>query len=169
MKRWTMAATLMASLTGCAAKEDPRYTVPGLIQMLKEKNPDDRCTAAQVLGSYGAEAKSALPALRVGLKDESESVRVCVVYGIAEIGPAAEEAISDLKEALLKDPSKDVRLGAVYALTTMGQRLAPKTVPVLRAALGSEKDPDVRTAISDATQDIGRQIVNQRKARSKRP
>jgi hypothetical protein len=68
-----------------------------------------------VLGSYGAEAKSAVPALTAALKDPNKNVRVGAAYALAKIGPDARPAIPKLREAL-KDRDLDVRAGAAYAL-----------------------------------------------------
>jgi HEAT repeat protein len=114
MKTYFVIAMVLFSV-GCSKAVDPAYTVPGLLEMLKDKNPDVRYTAVSHLGKYGSRAKEAVPAIIDALKDSEANVRIGAVYALANIGPDAEAAIPALKNAL-KDKDHKVRQGAVYAL-----------------------------------------------------
>jgi hypothetical protein len=137
---------------GCA-REDERYQVPGLMEMLKDKDPDNRCTAAQVLGSYGPEAKVSVPLLAAALKDENATVRICVTYGLAEIGPDATAAADALVETLAKDHDAQVRVGAAYALGTLRSN-TPPILAALRAAARGDREQNVRDEADRALKSI---------------
>src|SRR4051812_29289551 len=80
MRTSTVAFALVAVLlplcsAGCQGKKIDS-SIPGLIEALKDKDPDVRCTAATNLGKYGAEAAEAVPALTEALADPDKHVRV---------------------------------------------------------------------------------------------
>jgi len=153
--------------SGCA-REDKRYQVPGLEEMLTDKDPDNRATAAEVLGSYGAEAKGSVPLLAVALKDESATVRICVAYGLADIGPDALAAEPALVEALAKDADAKVRTGAAYALGTIKPKSATARA-ALRKAASSDRVQGVREEAARSWRIIqGSTDKNQAKARRPR-
>jgi HEAT repeat protein len=109
-------------VAGCSKKQD--YSVPGLIKSLQDKDADIRCTAATVLGKYGAEAKEAVPALIGALKDEDKYVRMAAAYSLARMGRDAQEALPALKE-VSRDKEPKVREAAAYALKEI-QNPTPK-------------------------------------------
>jgi HEAT repeat protein len=163
-KRLIALMVLGAFASGCA-KEDPAYQVPGLEVMLKDSDPDKRATAAQVLGSYGSEAKASVPLLAAALKDESAAVRISVTYALADIGPDAIAAEEALLESLSKDSDAKVRIGAVYALST----IKPNSTAVqaaLRKAAAKDPDQVVRT---DAAQSLQRIRASAAKTQKKTP
>jgi HEAT repeat protein len=106
---------LVLFTAGCSKAVDKAYTVPGLLEMLKDRNPDMRYSAVSHLGKYGSKAKEAVPAIIDALKDPEANVRIGAAYALANIGPDAEAAIPALKNAL-KDKDRKVREGAAYAL-----------------------------------------------------
>jgi HEAT repeat protein len=107
---------LVAAAAGCGGKQDTKdYSVPALIADLKAADPDTRYTAANVLGKYGPEARSAVPALTEALRDPNKNVRAGAAYALAEIGADALSAQPALKSAT-RDGDKDVRDAAAYAL-----------------------------------------------------
>jgi HEAT repeat protein len=99
---------------GCG-KGKEQYSVPQLLEKLKDTNPDTRYWVARELGHHRAEAESVVPALAEALKDQDRRVRTGVAYALAEIGPEAKTAISALQQAL-KDSDSEVQKGAAYAL-----------------------------------------------------
>src|SRR5262245_33912628 len=111
MKR-IILASLVVLAVGCGKKE---YSVPSLLDTLKDKDPKMRYYAAKELGHFGAQAKDAVPALTEALKDEDKNVRMGAAYALAEIGPDAKTAIPALGEAA-KDKEEVVRKAADYAL-----------------------------------------------------
>jgi HEAT repeat protein len=73
------------------------------------------------------------------LKDESAAVRICVAYGLADIGPDAIAAEEALVESLSKDADAKVRTGAAYALGTIKPKSTSARAALRKAAMN---DPD---------------------------
>ena len=118
MRRTVWLTGLLLLLLGLPGCRDPRkvdYSVGSLTTALKDKDPNMRYWAAESLGHYGPEARSAVPDLIQTLQDQDKMVRMGAAYALAEIGPAAAEARPALQEAA-KDPEKEVREAATYAL-----------------------------------------------------
>jgi HEAT repeat protein len=105
---------------GCS-KEKKHYSVEQMIEDLKNPDHNVRYTAAEVLGDYGPQAKSAVPALREALADSDRYVRMRAAYSLAEIRPDAQAAIPELTKAL-KDKEKYVREAAAYALKRLQKK-----------------------------------------------
>ncbi len=76
-------------------REDDEFILPMLIAMLKQGNGFFRRQAIRNLGTIGAAAKSALPNLRIALKDSDEETR-----------KLASEAIKKIERSVAK-PSKN--------------------------------------------------------------
>ncbi len=140
-----VALLLFLLITGCG--KDQTYRVPGLTKMLEHSDHEKRCTAAELLGAYGAEAKPAVPQLTQALKDSHPSVRLAAAYALAAIGPDSESALPTLIE-MLKDQDPEVRLAAVYAMPTVGLT-APTTLPALQQAQ-RDRDEQVRQGATTA-------------------
>src|SRR5262249_48889860 len=83
------------------------------------------------LKKMGAEAKTAVPALIVALKDQEEDVRCVVADALGAIGPAAREAVPALAEGL-KD--KDSGPHCAHALALLGNEAKP-AIPALAEAM----------------------------------
>jgi HEAT repeat protein len=111
-----------AVFAGCNSRKVD-YSVSSLRKTLREDtDPNMRYYAAQSLGSFGPEAKAAVPDLIEALKDENRTVRMGAGYALAEIGPAAAAAVPALQEAA-RDPEKEVRDAAEYALKKIRQKV----------------------------------------------
>ena len=136
MRGFALVSSLLILIAGCGPDEN--YTVPGLTKMLQDSDPAMRYTAAEQLGAYGVEAKSAVPELTQALKDSDPSVRFGAAYALGSIGVDAESALPELTEAF-KDPDAEVRLGAVYAISAVGLT-SPAALPVLQEALEDEDE-----------------------------
>jgi HEAT repeat protein len=125
MKRNVLVLGVVAAVltgSGCGRTQRVEYSVPILMNSLKDKDPNMRYWAAESLGHFGREAKSAVPALVEALKDEDKMVRMGAAYALAEIGLEAKDALLPLREAT-KDPEKSVRDAAAYAARKVrGQR-----------------------------------------------
>ena len=121
---------------------DPSYEGKSLgywVQRLKKADKsEDRQAAAEVIKSFGAQAKAAVPDLIPLLNDCSESYRRLVAEILAAIGPDAREAVPTLKR-VLRDDNPKVRLAAAIALWKIEKNTA--VVPVLARLLG-EADAD---------------------------
>jgi HEAT repeat protein len=108
-----LAAALSATV-GCGNARRIDHSVPSLVKTLKEDpDPDMRYWAAESLGKFGPEAKSAVPDLIAALKDESKMVRMGAAYALGEVGDA--DAVPALQTAG-NDPEKQVRDAAAHAL-----------------------------------------------------
>jgi HEAT repeat protein len=62
--------------------------VPAVASVLTNLDPRVRRTAAETLGRFGAEAASAIPALRRALQDEDQEVRQAASDALLDIAPA---------------------------------------------------------------------------------
>ncbi len=77
------AVRLLPEKQGDAAK-----VVPVLAECLKDKASDVRWSAAIGLGYFGAEAKDAIPALQVAVRDRDARVREAAGVALSRIDPA---------------------------------------------------------------------------------
>ncbi len=68
-------------------KEDAAEIVPALTEMLKDENIYVRRDAARALGTFGTEAKSAIDALQIVLRDREPSVRKAAGLALSRIDP----------------------------------------------------------------------------------
>ena len=115
-----LLVSVLSVTGGCRNPRQVDYSVPSLVKTLKEdKDPNMRYWAAESLGKFGPEARSAVSDLSEALKDDSKMVRMGVAYALGEIGGA--DAIAALQDAT-KDPEKEVRDAALLALKQMQQK-----------------------------------------------
>jgi HEAT repeat protein len=68
-------------------KGDPAKVVPALVEALKSKGADVRISAAIGLGSYGEQAKEAIPALQAVQRDPDGRVREAAGLALSRIDP----------------------------------------------------------------------------------
>lgn len=146
------------------------------VEGLKSDRPEMRYQIANDLGYFGAEAKSALPALRAALKHPNGDTRLIAAVTIHRIEksndalPVAVESLRDkdpnvrrmaamalgfdfgdavpipMLAAALKDDDASVRSSAAEALGRTGSRAGSAT-PVLMGALKDEEDFVVTAAV----------------------
>ena len=115
-----LLVSVLSVTGGCRNPRQVDYSVSSLVKTLKEdKDPNMRYWAAESLGKFGPEARSAVSDLSEALKDDSKMVRMGVAYTLGEIGGA--DAIAALQDAT-KDPEKEVRDAALLALKQMQQK-----------------------------------------------
>ena len=126
--------------------------VPSMMELLKSGNWTVRLAAIEILGTIGAEAKTAVPSLTLMLQARSSRIRSYAATALGDIGLEAKTAIPALME-LLRDPK--VQLNAIYALGQIGSD-AHVVVPALMELL---RDPkvSVRQAATEALGEIGPQ------------
>src|SRR5262249_27334642 len=95
-------------------------------------DPDEmlRRRAAVALGSLGAEARQAAPALVKALADPSPAVRRWAAAAVGELGPIAPQAIPALIGGLADDDARHRALSAA-ARVRMGGRAVPRLVEAL--------------------------------------
>jgi HEAT repeat protein len=107
------------------------------IDDLRHPSPDRRTAAAEFLGAQ--REIEAVRSLRLALGDSVPGVRAKVVWALGMI--RAREARTDI-QGLLGDPDRGVRQAVAWSLMQFGE---PEAVPVLEAAIRTEKDPWVRS------------------------
>lgn len=119
--------------------------VPTLVRALG--NEDLRWYAVRSLGSMGADAKGAVPALSDLLvsRDVSESDRRCVGEALGEIGPEGIAALLRHAESLMGETRIAVAVGLAESKSP-----PPNVLAALRKLL-QDPDPDVREATLDAS------------------
>ena len=127
-----------------------RDSIPQLIDaLLGDFDPRVRATAALAISSFGAQAVSAVPALRAALIDEVASVRARAVFALGQIGPAAHRAAEELAR-LVSDPDVSVRRNVASALGGIGAD-ATLIVPALQRAAGDDDAGVRRCAMTTLT------------------
>ena len=120
--------------------------VPGLLALLRARDPETRYWAAGALGSTG-DARAVEP-LVAALKDAGPEVRASAAQALGKINdPRAVEPLI----AALKDVDADVRCRAAWAL---GLVKDPRAVEPLFVAL-KDTDRDVRFSAARALGEIG--------------
>jgi len=122
------------------------------VKMLRDKDPDERRSAAVALGNIGTRSPKVVPALISALDDRDRIVRVQTIIALGQIGPEAREAIPALT-ALVEGKDKWISLHAVSALGKMGQG-ARDAVPALVSAL-KDTDRNVRLHAVGALGEMG--------------
>ncbi len=85
----------------------------------------------------------AVPALILALGDDDPSMRAAAVYALGEIGPAAQQAIPALIEAL-----KNPRIGRAAGLA-LG-RIGPAAIPALSRVLVESENPGIKSVAASA-------------------
>lgn len=68
-------------------KADATQVVPAMIEALKDKEGDIRCSAAIGLGYFGEQAKTAIPGLQAARKDRDARVREAAGVALSRIDP----------------------------------------------------------------------------------
>lgn len=138
-------ATFALLASGPAARAgDPHQEVLKLIKKLgKDKDPEERSSAAERLGDL--KAAEAVPALAAALKDKDSSVRANASGSLLKLGDAAKDAMPALREALLDSDSTTV-WNAAGALSNLGVI----TLELMPAYLRLLQDPECGMKVSAA-------------------
>ncbi|MBY0523249.1 MAG: HEAT repeat domain-containing protein [Gemmataceae bacterium] len=108
--------------------------VPGLAELLKDKDDKKRVEAATILAQLGASAKGAVPALGEALSDPDPTVRTKSAEALGKIGKSAVPVLAKA----LKSESDDARSLAAHGLAEAGPEAA-SAVPELGALLKDKK------------------------------
>ena len=82
--------------------------------------------ACRALGSMGAEAKAAVPALNAALHDELPWVRWSAALALGRIGPDSKKAVPDLIKAMRRKEEYVVRHAAATATSYRPSAPAPR-------------------------------------------
>jgi HEAT repeat protein len=129
------AFTAMADL-----RPGPDKVFPAIERVLAGADKRAARDAISALASFGAPA---VPALANALKLPEH--RAVVASILAQIGPAAKQAVPALTEIVKTDKRSTPRREALMALGAIGPEAAAEAVPVAIAALG---DPDERVGLA---------------------
>lgn len=120
-----------------------------MINMLHDKNPDNRVLAAEALGHMGPTAEEAVPDIVQVLHEENDPLRSSVIKALAEINTGAVPTLI----AALNHQDPAIRCGAADALGSMGPG-AKEAVPAL-ANLLSDGDYAISRHAASALGQIG--------------
>lgn len=124
-----------ASLKALLEIDPPKEKVrPVALKILEEGDPTVVMPAILTLAEQGA---SIVPRMCEALEDDQACFWACIV--LAEIGPAAKDAVPHLKEVLGHD-KPEARLQAVAALGEIGAASKPLTADIVALL---ENDPEV--------------------------
>ncbi len=145
-----IAAAHQLGQMGAAAQS----TVPDLIPLLKDANPNVRISASQAFQRMQESASAAIPHLIPLLQDPDLEVRIWVPYALAEMGDLASDAVPELKR-LSQDPNIDVRVGVISALTRVDRETRSTTLKSLVKEM-QNKDPKVRQQAAYSLHFMGR-------------
>jgi HEAT repeat protein len=88
LKAPTERERVIAVRTLAQRKADAAQVVPALIETLKDKEGDIRRSAALGLGSFGEQARDAIPALEKAQSDRDARVREAAGKALSRIDPA---------------------------------------------------------------------------------
>jgi len=122
----------VAMLALSAIAEGGAESVPALTAAID--HPEARYWACLALSEMGAQAKTAVPALaEKALTDTRPEVRLQAAVALGEIGPDAKPAVATLIK-LLADPFEPVRHTAAFALGRIGDKTAAETLGKLQTS-----------------------------------
>jgi HEAT repeat protein len=135
----------MLYATGCRQDSPPsskERTVSFLLELLRDKTPEMRRTAAESLGKIGdpRAVDSILPLKH----DPVTMVREASVVAVGRLKPTVTEGVVALLALALEDPDESVRQAAVVAIGEVepDPRLLQPVVGLLRSS-----DPTIRRAV----------------------
>jgi HEAT repeat protein len=120
-----------------------KAAVPALEKLLDGEDRDGQWWAAWALWQVQKDRRT-VPPLVKRLRDKDVAVRTAAALLLKQIGPAAQGAVSDLREAL-KDKDARLRLAASTALWEVDQH--PDALPALVRLL-RDCDPSVRNDVA---------------------
>ncbi len=126
------------ALGGCPAAET---TIGPLAERLADSDSRVRLAAAESLGRIGPLAAAASSSLRGSTDDENERVRAQAVRSLQRVDP---QALVEVSDRLVSDPSADVRLELARALRS--RAAADTRGPDVLACLTTDPDDAVRRA-----------------------
>lgn len=136
-RRW-LAASVVA--VGCGGAPGPP--------------PDPMLDTAEgaFFAEYQGKTRQDLPLLLRWTKNKDATIRARATYYLGQMGEDAADAVPALA-SLLRDPHREVRLGAVHAIATLRRSVAAARSPEVTAALNAlakDRDDDVRALAAKA-------------------
>ena len=146
------AAVYALGSIGLSAHE-AREALPLIIKQLETyTDAGDRVSAVKLLGTIGADASPAVPALIDALHDPESRTRAQVAKALGRIGPGASVAVPALTE-MTKDEWWYVRENAAVALGKIGTK-SSVAIPALVPLQQQDPNEDVRKAVAEAIKSI---------------
>ncbi len=124
---------------------------------LKDADASVRRAAASILGTYGARAKAAIPALIDTMRDEQLPVARAAIAASAQVGPESEDVLRALTAAS-QFGDRDRRATALAALGRIGPS-ATAGLPSVQAAL-AERDVGLGAIARQALRQIDPQLAS---------
>ena len=91
-------------------------TIPQLLLLLKDADPNIRRWAAGAFASMGDSGKTAVPELKMLLQDSNALVRSMAAIALGSVGVEVAGTVALLEEVSHNDPDPDVRKAASEAL-----------------------------------------------------
>jgi hypothetical protein len=129
-----IASSAMSALQGVGAD-----TIPPLIELLHNPNPEFRRRAASVLGMMEPKAHTAVPALLQCLEDKNEGVRINAVRSLGFIREDAPIVVPALIRCLEEETNNPIIPSDYFwALQHFGTNAKP-AVPILIKIIKSQK------------------------------
>ena len=138
-------------------KQSP--TLQSYINDLQAGDERARLTAALGLGVMGRQAKPAIPAMIVALRDTNKYVRTLIAWSLVYVDPMGEEVLAPLCTATW-DSEFLVRQKAAEALGKIGPPAYPAVPELIR--LLKDPFPTVRGASAQAQGQIGKGALEAR-------
>jgi hypothetical protein len=86
--------------------------LPGLVELLRDPNPEIRTRSLVVLTWMGPRASKAVREVIPLLDDESSNVRCNAMFVLAECGPASRDALPPLRRRMMDDSSPEAAFAA---------------------------------------------------------
>jgi HEAT repeat protein len=122
---------------GSLAKIKPSPVAQALPKLYaKLRDPDRRIAAIGAIGSFGPEAKAAIPTLLKGMKANDNELRSSCISALANVGKGSPE-VAEALLPLVDDADQEIQAVTIQSLGQIGA-LPKKCVPVLVKKLSTE-------------------------------
>ena len=127
--------------------------VPGLVELLKHRNPVIRGLAADSLGKIGPAHSASASALSAAARSDPDSgVRSAAMGALSRSGGAGIDALAEI----LRTGNEDARSSAAWALTRNPAKGAELLLPILAQILEGETTPELRLGCLEGMTSIAR-------------
>jgi HEAT repeat protein len=119
-----------------------------LIEAMKDEDLENKLLAINIIRGLGQQAANALPAVKTLADDKDPQVRSAAINCLAGFGP--DPGVIQTLGRTVKDSNVRVRMISVSVLKRLGQSNPQLVVPILQAALESEKHEPAKRSIKAA-------------------
>ena len=118
--------------------------LPILLEVMESSEGHVRSQIALVLGSFRPFSENIVQALRTGLHDHNENVRLSAMFSLGAVGPEAKGSVPELVEIVLMSNGLVQQVG----IQTLGM-IGPDAEAALTNLL-QDRDEQVRLAAAEA-------------------